>query len=257
MRKVTLALLLSLTLTSWADISVHDTTYLDATSQALTMSKVQYVGLNKAEQKSIANEWGITPDEYSQYLDLMAKSSSGSWYKTLDPAEILGINATDDDRREHFALIVARLAFERASRELAFQKAYDVAFKTLYGNIKPIALPHTANTNLQVLQSGDKLILFTGLDSDVSDNMINRLILLIQTTNNTSLNFFFTDASDDAIRSWAGAHHLPVSLVQDKRITLNHDNGLSAKWLNGQLSLPLLLRDRSGKLTPVSLEEGL
>jgi hypothetical protein len=110
------------------------------TNQSIVMSNIEFQALKKSEQETIASGWGITTDDYIKYLDLMNNTSSGHWYTTLDPVEVLGINATNNEARHRYALIAAHGAFARVEKELAFQRAYDEAFKSLYGNIKPIAL---------------------------------------------------------------------------------------------------------------------
>ena len=46
--------------------------------------------------------------------------------------------------------------------------------------------------------------------------------------------------SDEAIRTWAIRHNIPVEKVRSRQITLNHDGGL---WLRyGQGQMPVILQ---------------
>lgn len=99
----------------------------------------EYTKLSKDDQNLLASIWNVTSQDYSHYLWLMQYSPSSKWYKQLNPAEVLGINAADDKARMHYAMIVVKNAHDRIARELAFQQAYDKAWKILYPKLKPIS----------------------------------------------------------------------------------------------------------------------
>lgn len=59
---------------------------------------------------------------------------------------------------------------------------------------------------------------------------------------NRPVDIYLVDSagSDDTIRQWALAHHIPVDKVRSRQITLNHDNG---NWLKyGQGRMPVVLQ---------------
>lgn len=105
----------------------------------IVYTQSEYDKLSQNKQNSIASMWNITSQDYAHYLQLMHNSPSSKWYKQLNPAEVLGINAASDKDRMHYAMIVVKNVHDRIARELAFQKAYDKAWKILYPKLKPIS----------------------------------------------------------------------------------------------------------------------
>ncbi|UTU48593.1 TIGR03759 family integrating conjugative element protein [Mergibacter septicus] len=83
---------------------------------------------------SQAIEWGLSKEEWQRY-EKLRNGERKFWSPNLDPLTILGIEAKNDIERKKYAQLLAKKEFERVEKELAFQRAYDEAFKELYGNI--------------------------------------------------------------------------------------------------------------------------
>lgn len=78
-------------------------------------------------------------------------------------------------------------------------------------------------------------------DSDLQSHRRMALLELVQ-RDNRPVDIYLVDSagSDDTIRQWALAHHIPVDKVRSRQITLNHDNG---NWLKyGQGRMPVVLQ---------------
>src|SRR3990167_963901 len=131
------------------------------------LTTTDFQNLSVDQQKAVSTNWGLTPIEYGQYLSDMQNSSDGLWYKNLDPAEVLLINAKNDEARNHYADIVVKLVHDRGERELAAQLAYQNAWQRLYPNLPRIRLNQGgsgSSDGMITLTSGDSLLFFTSLD---------------------------------------------------------------------------------------------
>lgn len=226
--------------------------------QPLLFTQVQFKKLTDKRQQAFASKWGVSRKEYSHYLWLMHNTPSGKWYANLDPAEVLAINAKDDNERMHFATIIAKNTYHRLNGELKMQRAYEQAFHRLYPDLQPInkqAVFHQTQTGLH-LQSGDKLLLFTRLNNLGGDALVSRLVVVLAKQSQVSLHVFITDksATDQQIRNWAKNAGIPAKLVLNRVITLNHDNGRLEKMVSVQANLPLVVLDRNRRFTIINIQ---
>ena len=76
--------------------------------------------------------------DYQHYKWIMKNSPNGRWYQKLDPVEVLGMTARKDKERMKYALIQAKLDIQRVTLELAYQRVYTAAVKSLLPNVKPV-----------------------------------------------------------------------------------------------------------------------
>lgn len=93
-----------------------------------------------------AKEWGLTENEWKQYMQLM-QGPSGHYYEKLTPAEVLGINADNMEDMRKYAEISAKQEHDKLERELKFNAAFHEAAAKLYAEeplIRPFDLtPYT------------------------------------------------------------------------------------------------------------------
>lgn len=78
-----------------------------------------------------AKNWNLTDSEWENYKKLM-QGPNGHWYPQLTPPAVLGLNATNDKERQHFAEIVAREEHDKIARELSFNHEVYLAVRRLY-----------------------------------------------------------------------------------------------------------------------------
>lgn len=206
-----------------------------------------------------AKMWGLTNDQYKRYLKEMATTPSARWWKKLDPPQVLGMNATTENERMEFATIDVRVDQERASREIAFQHAYDKAFAKLYPNAKLIAINTSKEAQSANIHNGDKYYLFTALNDPEGAMLATKIVSLMKNKSNIALNIFFVGkASYFDIQHWAKGNNLPVKMKNDDSLTLNHNekgggNMLRQILKTTKVSLPVLVRLRSGDSQVISL----
>ncbi|PIQ43236.1 MAG: TIGR03759 family integrating conjugative element protein [Gammaproteobacteria bacterium CG11_big_fil_rev_8_21_14_0_20_46_22] len=209
--------------------------------------------------KDRAKMWGLTTADFKRYLWLMKNTPSGHWYKKLDPAEVLALNAKDPDQMMRYAKVQARNMHARVTRELAFDRIYSKAYKALYPNEKPIMskdLPAGQGANLQ---SGDRLWLFVSVNTPLGSFAYQHLIKAVQATPNTVLDIYFVgkNLSQKAIQQWAVSAGIPRDLV-NKQVTLNYGESRFESLTKGKnVNLPFVGVIHNNHFQPISLSSVL
>jgi len=206
-----------------------------------------------------ATMWGLTTNEYQHYLKEMATTPSARWWKHLDPPQVLGQNATTEEERMTYAEIDVRLDQERASREVAFQHAYDTAFAKLYPHAKLVSINTNPKRQAAKLHSNDQYFLFTPINDPEGSLLAGKLIGLMRSKEGVRVNIYFVGtASLNQIQRWARNNNIPKHLQNDDTITLNHNaydgtNTLKRIMGSTHVTLPILIRVRDGHSQVVSL----
>ncbi|RUQ96243.1 TIGR03759 family integrating conjugative element protein [Legionella septentrionalis] len=198
------------------------------------------------DQRQEAKVWGLNEKEEKRYLQLM-QSRSGVYYNNLrmTPIDILGLNARDDEEREHFASLAARQEAQKVAQNIAwnnaFYKAYNELFKDVpvVGDFDPSPYSPYAHQPIQ-LKEGETLYLFIRADDAVT-TIVLQLIDAINRTPNTKLNLLFLDMDSNAIQLWANRHQIPIQLVTSQQITLTPGNEQFEGLTLTKKQTPLLL----------------
>ncbi|EAS1759741.1 TIGR03759 family integrating conjugative element protein [Salmonella enterica] len=174
-----------------------------------------------------AQRWGLTQEEWSQYEQLK-QGERGIWSPSLDPLTTLGVEATSDAERQRYADLLVEKEAQRVEKELAFQRAYDAAWKRHFPNLALIASVKTDNTR--------KLAVFVSEHCPACDTQLKTLLA----AGNPLDIYLVNDNNDDTrLRQWARAQHIDGSRIQQHDITLNHDAG---RWLHyGNGKMPAVL----------------
>lgn len=205
-----------------------------------------------------AKVWNLSLDEEKRYVQLM-KNKSAIYYQGLNmtPLDILGLNAQNDDEREHFAELAAKQEAIKVAQNLAWNNAFHKAYNKLFegipvvGDFDPAPFSPLNYKPLR-LSAGESLYLFVKPD-DAIKTVLMMLIEAISETPNTQLNFLFLDMDEESIQVWASRHEIPYELVRGKRITLNQGELAYEALVLKKKSTPLLLLAKNGTSTPVDL----
>lgn len=164
-----------------------------------------------------SKQWGITVEDWARYEDLK-KGPRGTWSPSLDPLTMLGVEARSENERVRYAQIQVRMEAERVERELAYQRTYDQVFQKVYAGLLPInaAPPPKSKT------PPPKMALFVKANCPECDKKAKKL-----QADKTPYDVYMigTGGKDSVIRDWAKSVGISSTLVQNKTITLNHDNG--------------------------------
>lgn len=209
--------------------------------------------------KDQAKMWGLTTEEFKRYLWLMKNTPSAHWYKDLDPAEVLALNAKDPNDMMQYAKIQARNMHARVTRELAFNRIYSKAYKKLYPYEKPIMTPGSMNLRSHALQAGDRVWLFVGINTPLGRFAYQHLIKAIQATPDTVLDIYFVgkQVNQKSIETWAANIGIPPNIV-NKKVTLNYGNERFENVSKGEkFNLPLVGVVHNAHFQPITLSSVL
>ncbi|EAS1759893.1 TIGR03759 family integrating conjugative element protein [Salmonella enterica] len=181
-----------------------------------------------------AQRWGLSHEEWSRY-EALKQSERGIWSPGLDPLTMLGVEATTDDERRKYAELLVEKEFRRVEQELAFQRAYDAAWKRRFPDLMPVA----AADVISVLSDTSRLAVF------VQEGCVpceSRLKTLLRSPHPLDIYLVGSQNDDTRLRRWAVMQQIDLARVKKREITLNHDSGL---WLQiGQGKMPAVLERR-------------
>lgn len=189
------------------------------------------------ENSHKANEWGLKAEEWERYKALM-DGPLGIYSPGIDPLTALGVSARSDEERRRYAELQVIAESARIERELAYQRAYDEAFKRLYPNILPIDFTSTPSLNSVIPSSNSRLAVF------VRDNC-EPCMRKVQELQRSGLAFDVymvgSNGDDKVIRRWAMQTEIDPQKVFSRFITLNHDAGrLQLLSIDGDLPAVLI-----------------
>ena len=219
-----------------------------------------------ANQQHQALVWGLTDREEIRYTLLMQNKSKVRYeHLHLSPVEVLGINARNEQERQHYALMEATLQIERAARELAWAKAYKdavVAISQGVPRLLPFDMKKYDPYRYQPVdwKVGDKLIVFLSSTTEVKGTL-STMIDNLERNPTLKLDVIFIDnhVTRETLHTWIKTHGIPLSLLNQKRVLLNvkpgNDKQLKKyiqKQGKNQSQLPVILLMREGHLRQLS-----
>lgn len=213
----------------------------NAATTKQTESATEYSTTLKERQPEItrqAQQWGIKPEEYRRYQELM-DGPLGIYSPGLDPLTALGISARSDQERRYYAELQVLAESQRVERELAYQRAYDEAFKRIYPELLPVDFGLTPKAS-PMLSSNGRLAVFVNDKCLPCEAKVKQLQKA-----GSSFDLYFIDAANDAaIRKWATKVGIDAEKVLERSITLNHDAGRwQALAIGGELPAVIKLVD--------------
>ena len=222
-------------LTFWLGLT---TAGADAEFTSGTLFSQQRDSREARSDEQNAQDWGLRVEDWVRYRQLQ-QGPLGLYSPNLDPLTALGIEARSDEERQRFAELQVRAEATRVSKELAYQRAYDQAWKRLYPNLLPVTL-----LDAPVLpRSNGRLALFIE-DNCTACNL--KVRQLQATASEFDLYMVGSDSDDAQLRRWAQRVALDPRSVRERRITLNHDAGRWSSLAVGG-ALPALVREVDGQ----------
>jgi len=201
----------------------------------------QSIRVNEAQAKS--TEWGLKVEEWQRYQDLI-NGPRGIYSPGLDPLTVLGIESRSDEERRYYAELQVQAEAARVQKELAYQQAYDAAWKRLYPTLTPVAnLSDSASPTISGDSGDGRLAVFVKENCSLCDQQIRQLQAKGQ-----SFDVYLVDSRQDdaAVRRWATRVGIDAARVRSGAITLNHDGG---RWLLTGIGgdLPAVVRHVEGR----------
>lgn len=188
-----------------------------------------------------AKDWNLEQQEWQRYQNLM-QGPRGVYSPGLDPLTALGIEARSDEERQRYAELQVKAEAQRTAKELAYQRAYDDAWKRLYPNLMPIQLG-SAPAASPATQGNGRLAVFV---KDGCSECTLRVKALQAQKQEFDLYLVGSQSDDGRIRNWAILAGIDPVNVRNRQITLNHDAG---RWLGLGLGgdLPAVVREVNGQ----------
>jgi integrating conjugative element protein (TIGR03759 family) len=185
-------------------------------------------------QRVSARAWDVTEAEYRRYLGLMHGVRGAVSDPRISPLEVLGIHAEGEAERIDYARRFAQVMHDDTARVLAFERAYQQAWRDLYPEepvidpqrLRPEDRPHGSGAEGAL---GYQLLYF--LDTGCADcaPLLGSLLRTVQKAAGARLDLYLTDLGpgDEAVaRSWATDQDLDPALVRSGRVTLNLGRGV-------------------------------
>jgi len=210
---------------------------VETPQQETEQSRSQQQTAQQVESAKKGAEWTLSDKEWQRYESLM-EGRRGIQSPGLDPLTALGIEARSSAERREYAEKYVREEYQRAERELAFQREVDAAWKRVYANVLPIgAMAGEASGVMN--DSNGRLAVFVKPNCNACDA---RIAKLLASQRPFDIYLVGSEGKDEVVRAWARAHKLPVDRIKAREITLNHDAG---KWMQ-----------YGGGLMPVVLQQG-
>jgi integrating conjugative element protein (TIGR03759 family) len=213
-------------------------TAVPGSAGADTVPELRETRLTETDMVRRAEAWGLSFEEWQRFETLM-QGQRGLWSPDLDPIMVLGIHARSDDERRRYAELTVEQERARVAGELAFQRAYDEAWRRLHPDELPIdrgALPPAGRGQAAATISGrgvpDRILLFTEMADCAACDALLPEVLARASALQAGLDIYLLDTGpgeEDAVRAWAGKQGIPVARVRSRQITLNHDQGTAAR----------------------------
>lgn len=215
---------------------------------------------------SMAEKWGITPEDYVRYTDIMTGPLK-HWNPNIDPILALGIYAESDAQQQRFAELYARQEYQLVTQTQAFERAYHEAFRRLFpnaqivraelmtpyhahkNNFQPIASPLIENR----LKTGDRILYFANPNSDDNHSDVQHLQNLLKSGSGISADIYVLGVNDEnEVRRWAKQHAIDIHLLNSTLLTLNMDNGVYQKLRASSAEKTPFYLQRDGEIFAVS-----
>ena len=210
-----------------------------AVSQPATVQHSQLHDSTVANADTLAREWGLKTDEYARYQTLM-QGPLGVYSPGLDPLTVLGIEAKTDEERRRYAELQVEAEGRRIAKLLAYQQAYDEAWKRLHPALLPVALTGNQPTMSPVVaqpESG-RLTVFV---KAACPPCVQKVKTLQRQGARFDVYMIDSQQDDGRIRQWAAQAGIDPARVRSRSITLNHDNGQWQKLGKAVTALPVVL----------------
>lgn len=194
----------------------------------------------------LATDWGLQVDEWVRYQALM-EGPLGVYSPNLDPLTALGIESRSAEERRHYAELQVQIEGRRVEKLIAYQRAYDQAWKRLYPDLQPIARSQTHPADLARRPSWQEAMARTAVF--VRDDCLHctQRVQQLQATGGSFDIYVVGSLHDDTrIRQWAMRAGLDSEKVRAGVITLNHDSG---RWqaIGDSGDLPAVMREINGR----------
>ena len=190
-----------------------------------------------------AREWSLTKEEWAHYRELM-QGRARYYASDMPPLMVLAMYADSNQKRDHYAELLAQYERDKADRILKVQRAYDAAMNRLYPNEKIIdldllraqgmlsatssAIPGVTPNSQEsrTPHFGDKLALFVAPDCAGCADKIRTLATQYAVA---PLEVYFTGDST-SFKDWLIQSKLQADWLKQHGVSFAKDEGQSKQY---------------------------
>lgn len=202
LNKFCLAMIFVATMTISPNILAVTFQHVENTNTELTQSEIE-----------TADAWDLSREEFSQ-IKLLKSQYQGLLSAELTPLEWLGIFATSDEQRNHYAKLFAERQLKTTAAILKFETAYIAAVRELSSN----ALP--------TVRDSDRLVFITPYECSDSKCIQDLKNGMNYVKTGGSLDIYVqTESEFSDLTVWASTNQIPSEDVLAGRITLKQAKG--------------------------------
>ncbi len=200
--KILLAIISIATMTFSPNIFSVTYQHVENANTELTQSEIE-----------TADAWNLSREEFSQ-IKLLKSQYQGLLSADLTPLEWLGIFATSDEQRNHYAKLFAERQLQTTAAILEFETAYMAAVRELSSN----ALP--------TVRDRDRLVLITSYVCSDSKCIQDLKKGINYVEKGGSLDIYVqTESQFSDLTVWASTNQISPEDIQAGRITLKQARG--------------------------------
>lgn len=204
-------------------------------------------------------QWHLTETEWQRYSILMQGIRGSISPKTVSPIEVLGVHARNETERSKYAKLWANLMREDAERILAFQAAYNAAWRELNpsGEIIDVDNLPRSNINENAIQAGDRVLLFLRLNDCPECQALYTRVRRAAHEVDAQFDIYFTDTQpnqdDPVLLKWIAQNRFDRDRLKRQKITFNHDNGALQRTGGPNVHAPAAYRIRNQLIDPLEI----
>ncbi|WP_404360433.1 TIGR03759 family integrating conjugative element protein [Methylotuvimicrobium sp. KM1] len=207
-------------------------------------------------------QWSLSAQEWSRYQTLMKGIRGSISPANISPIEVLGTHARNDQERKKYAEVWAQMRFEDAERILAFQAAYNEAFRKLYGDVQLIDMnkirPPKSTPTIASITADSRLLVFLKIDNCYECKQLVRRVLDTRSLSKNQIDMYFVDTKpgrdDEKIKKWVIDLGIDPSRLKSGKITFNHDRGNLVKITKKfDQAMPVAFKMDANSLTTIKL----
>ena len=189
-------------------------------------------------ERTLAKQWMLKETDWVKYKLLMS-GPRGIWSPGLDPITALGVSETDIVERKRYAEIWIKIESRRAELELAFEVERQIAAKKIFGD--KLLVNNTKwikDWERKRAEISEQILLFADVDCKKECKILFDEIYA-SVAKNARLDIYFVNgATTTEIGKWAAYMKIPTEVVKSRAVTLNFDEGESAKMDINTSKLP-------------------
>ena len=233
-------------------LSITQSSLLFADNKTISRSENVFTKIEHAQMAQM----GLTQSDWKKYKNIL-NGPRKFWSPNVHPMVLLGIEAKTAQERRKYARKVARMEYARIEKELAFDKAVQLAMVELYPNEVGFEYPNKAYAQKSLANRTDKIgnvakviIMYLPIDCATCIPLIKQSI---ENFKGIKIDIYIEGTtSKDAIRGWARKVNLSKELFTKGLMSLNFNNGHSNAFkLNKIESLKIIRVNVNGEFKVV------